>query len=527
MADSGKRHILLVDDEIPNLSLFRKLFKSKYAVHTASSGPEGLKIMDGNPVDLVVCDQRMPGMTGVEFLEFVRASHPRTSRIILTAFLDLRAAIDAINLGQVSRYISKPWNNDELTALIDQEIRFLHYEEENERLAMAIQERNVQLERANLELESIDRIKTEFFSTVTHELKTPLLSSLGYLDLILSGRSGEVDPKQRKFLEKALQNIERFKDLVADLVDFSAYERGQKASVTTDFDFCALVAGEIDTIEIQARQKNLALSRTIPDGPLRVRGDFARISHAVANILGNAIKFTGQGGRIAATVCERDGHARLDVSDTGIGIPAEHIDRIFDRFYQVDSSTTRKFGGTGIGLAIVKTAMEIHKGRFGVESTPGRGSNFWISLPLAGPEAPVPADARRRFHRVVVGLIDPDPEALRRAQTMLIMEGLNVLSGETVDDALFISSSSSMDMLIASSAALATEGAAERIAGIRTAGRNLGVWLLGEPSDETRAGDLPPGIRGILRKPLRISDLLPLLMEKAEPAGVESPPQHL
>ncbi len=489
--ENPKRHILMVDDEIPNLNLFQKLFKKKYVVHTASSGSEGIDLMERNPVDLVICDQRMPEMTGVVLLEAVRRRHPRTSRIIMTAYLDVKAAIDAINRGQVSRYISKPWDNTELAALIEQELRFISYEEENERLALDIQRRNVELEKANIELESIDRIKTEFFSNVTHELKTPLLSSLGYLDLLLSGRGGEIGTGQKKYVEKAFDSIERLKDLVTDLVDFSAYERGLTTAVMSEFNILKVINAQTDIIEIQARQKDIAIRRSMPDKPLMVRADMSRIGQAVANLVGNAIKFTNQGGRISISVEEREGMARLDVADTGIGIAPEHLDRIFERFYQVDSSTTRKFGGAGIGLTIVKTVAELHKGQYGVTSTPGRGSNFWIAIPLAASgSSPDGRGFAPKYGRILVGVIDPDLDELRHAQNLLVAEGFNAIVGVTIDDAVHMASAHPADLMLVSLSAVRGDEAAEKLGMVKTGGKDFGLYFLRDaPENGSKLAD--------------------------------------
>jgi signal transduction histidine kinase len=393
--------ILMVDDELPNLNLFRRLFKKQYEVLTAETGAKALRLLEAEPVDLVICDQRMPGMSGIELLEIIRKKYPKTSRIMVTAYPDLRVAVDAINLGQVSRYILKPWDNAELAALVKQELRLRQYREENEKLAFDLQRRNLELERANLELTSIDRIKSEFLSNITHELRTPLISAIGYIDLLLSARDGELNASQKKYLAKALKNTERLKDLVADLVDFSSRERGLETSAFSVVNLVKLAGAQADLIEIQARQKGISIERDFPPEAVTVRADMTQMGQVLANLLGNAIKFSGRGGRIEVRLLPQDETVRVEVADTGIGIPPEHLDRVFERFFQVDSSITRRHGGTGIGLSLVKNILEFHRAKFGVNSEAGKGSTFWFELPRS--------DARAAPHPA------PEPEADRSA----------------------------------------------------------------------------------------------------------------
>jgi signal transduction histidine kinase len=516
MTPETRRHILMVDDEVQNLRLFQRLFRHLYHVHTAESGREGLKVMERENIEIVVCDQRMPEMTGIEFLEAVRRRFPRSARIIVTAYLDVKVAIDAINRGQVSRYISKPWDNVEMAALIEQELKFVAYEEENERLALDLHRRNAELEKANIELMSIDRAKSEFVSTMTHELKTPLLSSLGYLDLLLSGRAGDVGQRHGKFVQKAFDNMERLKDLVEDLVDFSTLERGLDGTVLSVFNFTSILEKQIGIAEMQAREKSIEISKQVPKDPIAVKADMSQIGQALSNLLGNAVKFTNRGGSIKVTVESVDQTARVEVTDTGIGIPPEHLDLVFDRFYQVDSSSTRRFGGTGIGLSIVKTVTELHHGEYGVSSTPGVGSTFWFSIPcLVEDDVERPSKTPLRYKDIVVGLVDPDTDALTHARTVLVNEGFNAIVGESLEDARHMAASRGVDLFLIDESLLPSHPTASPL---RTQGKDLGIYILrSSPANGLSDRLQAMGAEGTLPKPLRASDLMAIVLGRLRP----------
>ena len=228
----------------------------------------------------------------------------------------------------------------------------------------------------------IAQAKSEFVSIVAHELRTPMTSIKGYADLILSGAAGSVSETQMQFLRVIRTNVERLAALVGDLLDISRIEAGR-----VKFDIRPLrmdeVAREVvDSLQGEIVRRNLELEVDIPTHLPQVQGDRNRIVQVLTNLVSNAYKYTPPGGRITLALHRANGELQVDVSDTGIGIAPTDSDRVFERFYRADHDLVRQQTGTGLGLPIAKSIVEMHGGRMWVRSELGKGSTFSFSLPV-------------------------------------------------------------------------------------------------------------------------------------------------
>lgn len=247
------------------------------------------------------------------------------------------------------------------------------------------------LQHALHELERLNRMKTEFISMVSHELRTPVTTLKGVLSLVLGGEVGPLQPQQEKFLTSAAQAVERLIFLISDLLDISRIEAGQIKMRPRRLPLRDLVQQAGHEFQRQAKEKSVTLKVSLAPRLPHVMGDPDRLFQVVSNLLSNAIKFTPSGGQVTLEAQAQEELAMISVSDTGPGIaPAEH-ERVFEKFYQVDSSATRLVKGSGLGLAIVKAIVELHGGRVWVESEIGRGSTFRVTLPRAKEVFPVGA----------------------------------------------------------------------------------------------------------------------------------------
>ncbi len=250
---------------------------------------------------------------------------------------------------------------------------------ENAQLYEALKERADKLERAYNELKELDRLKSEFVQNVSHELRTPLTFVKAYVELLLDGTLGELNHQQREGLKIVAERTNTLTRLVRDIIALQQIEQ-------ETLQFSMVNLGEIARMamlgaELTARQAGIELkAETSPDLPV-VPGDRDRLNQVFDNLLGNAIKFSPDGGEVIIRVRDAGSVVETSITDTGIGIPSGELEKIFERFYQVDGSTTRRFGGTGLGLAIVKRIIEAHGGRVWAESELGRGSTFFFTLP--------------------------------------------------------------------------------------------------------------------------------------------------
>ncbi|HIQ01263.1 MAG TPA: GAF domain-containing sensor histidine kinase, partial [Anaerolineales bacterium] len=250
---------------------------------------------------------------------------------------------------------------------------------ENARLYRKIQEHAARLKEAYDQLKEADRLKDEIVQNVSHELRTPLAFIKGYVELMRSGELGPLTPEQEQGLEVVARRTDHLTRLVNDFVTLQVVSWETLNLRMVDMGRLARTA--VEDCRSAAGQNGIAVREEIPLALPSVLADPDRIGQVLDNLLTNAIKFSPRGGTITVRVREAGEWLRVEVSDTGIGIPADKLSRVFERFYQVDGTSRRRFGGAGLGLAIVKQIVEAHGGEVGVESTVGKGSTFYFTLP--------------------------------------------------------------------------------------------------------------------------------------------------
>jgi signal transduction histidine kinase/CHASE3 domain sensor protein len=226
-----------------------------------------------------------------------------------------------------------------------------------------------------------ERLKDDFVATVSHELRTPLTSVRGYLELVLDGEAGELNDDQTRFLAIAKRNADQLLRLVGDLLFISRVEVGRLSLEHGEVDLAAVAFEAVEAARPLADARGASLHLTVEPMP-RLHGDAARLSQLLDNLVSNAVKFSGPGGRVEVRTARDNGHAVICVSDEGIGIPPHELDHLFDRFFRASSAAEQAIPGTGLGLTIAKAIAEGHGGRISVESEEGVGTTFRVELPL-------------------------------------------------------------------------------------------------------------------------------------------------
>ncbi|MNK65708.1 Non-motile and phage-resistance protein [compost metagenome] len=248
-------------------------------------------------------------------------------------------------------------------------------------LEAQVESRTAELARKNDELQNANRLKSEFLAKMSHELRTPLNSIIGFSDMLLNQFYGPLNDQQQDGLERVLRNGKHLLALINDVLDISKIEASR---MPVRIEPCApreILMQVLSAVEPLARKKGHSLAHDLEESPLTVKSDPTKIRQIVLNLLTNAINFTDR-GEIRMVSRKTDEHWIITVSDTGIGIAPEDLNRVFDEFYQVDSSTTRKVGGTGLGLPICLRMSALLGGELTVKSAPGEGSVFTVMLPL-------------------------------------------------------------------------------------------------------------------------------------------------
>ncbi len=259
-----------------------------------------------------------------------------------------------------------------------------------------LQHHNARLEAAVARLQELDRAKSSFLATMSHELRTPLTSVIGYSEMLLEGLAGPLAPDQRDYVGTILGKADQLLQLITAVLDVSTLETGKVAIEDSPVMLDELVESVVASFAPQAQKRGVAI--TVSPAPLVVRGDRRKIRQVLWNLVSNAVKFSRDDSAVAIAIrtgpLRPDGDtpaAHVEIADAGIGIARHQLAHIFEPFFQVDQTSTRAYGGSGIGLTLAKAYVEAHGGRIWVDSTPGEGSVFTVVFPLAPPAGRGPA----------------------------------------------------------------------------------------------------------------------------------------
>jgi signal transduction histidine kinase/ActR/RegA family two-component response regulator len=279
------------------------------------------------------------------------------------------------------------------------------------------------LAQINEELRRLDELKSEFLAMVSHELRTPLTAIVGYSRLLLRQVHGPLAPKQLEHQEAIFRSAQRLTDLINELLDVSRLESGRVELSPRPTDARAIVDQAIAVVAVAAQAKRIVIANELTRDTPPVHADPERLQQVLVNLLSNAVKFTPEGGRVTVTATPLKDQLRITVQDTGVGIPKEELARIWDPFYQVESTLRRRHGGSGLGLTIVRRLVELHGGVVRAESEgENRGARFTFTLPVAA-ELPAPETAPAREagiepvlagRRVLIVEDEKDNQALMR-----------------------------------------------------------------------------------------------------------------
>ena len=230
-----------------------------------------------------------------------------------------------------------------------------------------------------------DRLRQDFIANASHELRTPVTSVKVLLENLVDGAKDDPNVAD-EFLNDALNEIDRMHELVNDLLDVAALEAGRHNLQLTGVEVSKVIAEAVTTVAPQAKQREVKLESDLPQGELMLEADRSRLRQVLVNLVANAVKFTPAGGEVRVKAWTENGDVRFAISDTGIGIPAQDLPHIFDRFFRVTRGRSRLQGGSGLGLTIVKQAIDAHRGEINVESTEGQGTTIYIKLPASQKE---------------------------------------------------------------------------------------------------------------------------------------------
>lgn len=378
--------LIVIDDEPEVLRSIHDLLRMNFRVLTFERGADALKALEKTDAPVVMSDQRMPELSGVELLRRVKSLRPDTTRLLFTGYADIRAVIDAINEGNVFRYITKPWDPDELVTIIRQAIE--HHD-------MIVEQRRLmtELTRSNAELTEANRLKQAFIEVASHELNTPVAVVLGMAELWKMTQTETASPAERGWIDRIQAAGRRLASTVERMLKLL---RADRLTETLDLNETELepllrqVVADLGPF-LQARRQRVEVRAAPGLGAAEV--DPAKLGDILTNLIINAIKFTQDGGVIQVDAGpEGRERVRFLVIDTGIGISLADRRHLFEPFFTGYDTMHHSSGeyqfckrGIGLGLCLVKTFVELHGGTVDVASAPGEGSTFGFTLPRQSP----------------------------------------------------------------------------------------------------------------------------------------------
>ncbi len=354
-----KHSILCVDDESDNVDALERLFRKKYRVLKATSGAEALALLKTEPVALIISDQRMPHMTGVEFLSKSMKTHPDAIRILLTGYTDIESVIDAINSGQIYRYVTKPWDSVDLANTVDKAIE--RYE-----LSHELKEKNIALKAAYDELKTLDDSKNQFMILINHELKTPLTVISSYLELL---QETALDEDQKKYLDRIGQSSARLQALIHDALELVTAETGLLKVAPKKMKTTKLLEG-LDKEFLEGalkKQQNIV----IESEDLSINADSKVLRSVLSRLLDNAVKFGEKESDIKIeAIPESDDRVRISVTNKGKAMNQESIRKILKPF-ALDEDIMHHSKGSGLGLSLSQALLKAHGSELQIECPKG------------------------------------------------------------------------------------------------------------------------------------------------------------
>jgi len=374
--------VLVVDDELGiREGCRRALTPHGFEVEGAENGPVGLRKLREEHFDVLLLDAMMPGMSGLEVLQQVREFAPDLICIIITGYATVELAVRAIRQG-ADDFVAKPFTSELLLQVINRELERRQLRRQAERTAV-LEEEARELARSKAELEKLATIESRFMLTMVHTLRAPVAVLQNSIQLIMKGY---VPPEEQpEVLQRVEQRAGELLTILDDLLLLAQLKEGvglaQAETVALDEELeCALAA-----LSAEAKRRRIAIALEIADRPT-VSANPDHIRALWINLLDNAIRYTPEGGRVTVslTADRVQGRAVGVVTDTGIGLSADDIPRIFEDFYRTEEAKAMQESGTGLGLPIAQKVVELYAGSIEVESAPGQGSSFRFVLPLAG-----------------------------------------------------------------------------------------------------------------------------------------------
>ena len=366
--------ILIVDDTPANLQLLTGMLKQRgYRVRSVPSGKLAIQAVQNEKPDLILLDIKMPEMNGYEVCKHLKADEAlkEIPVLFISALDETIDKIKAFAAGGVD-YVAKPFQFEEVEARVQTHLKL-------RRLQIELEGKNRQLQENYDQLRKLEELRDNLTHMIVHDMRSPLMGITGHLESLEKDAGKKLNSSELAILRDARSSGLVVAGMVNSLQDVNRLELGQMRLNVTTSDMEVLIQNALNSLGSLTKQVSPLYQKQ--SLPVIVNCDAHLVTRVIANLVGNAIKFTPEGSKVAISVERHGKGAKLCVADTGSGIPAKYHEKIFDKFWQVETRQQGKVYSTGLGLTFCKLAVEAHGGEIGVESEVGKGSTFWFTLP--------------------------------------------------------------------------------------------------------------------------------------------------
>jgi two-component system sensor histidine kinase/response regulator len=333
-----------------------------FEVFEASSGEEGIEMLENDRPDIILLDNKLPGIQGVEVLDYIRKKSYDIVVAMITSYASLDVAIRATRDGATD-FIPKPFTPQELKSSIENITKQQYLKRITHKLK-----------------QDGKKIRYQFLSVLSHELKAPLNALEGYLRMMQEKQSGDKIDDYAVPIDRSLHRIQGMRNLIMDLLDFTKIRLERKEEKIQEVDLSQVASNAIVTVQPYAIQMDVSINLDVRSDAI-IMADPDDMEIVFNNLLSNAVKYNKTGGKAGITIDSSDTEVIVVFSDSGIGIQPEDVENLFTEFVRIKNEKTKNISGSGLGLSIVKKVIELYKGAIKVESTPDLGSNFTVRLP--------------------------------------------------------------------------------------------------------------------------------------------------
>ncbi|MGB8169735.1 MAG: ATP-binding protein [Chthoniobacteraceae bacterium] len=534
--ENGRPEVLVVEDNRDMRDFICRVLEPEAHTRVADDGRAALESIRERLPDLVLTDLMMPVMTGDELVATMRQDERLRDVpvILLTARADEEMKLNLLSEG-AQDYVTKPFSIDELRARVRNQ---LQTKLTRDTLRRALDTRSddltamvKELAAAKATAETANAAKDDFLAVLSHELRTPLTPALAAASALES--APDVDPAElRETLAIIRRNIELEALLVDDLLDVTRITRGKLRIQSRPVDLHAVLRDALAMSEPELREKEIVTGIELATGRPLVRGDAARLTQVFSNLLTNAVKFTPPGGSVNIRSVVSDGEVHVEIADTGIGIAAELLPRIFDPFRQGEAGTTRRFGGLGLGLSVAKGLVEAHDGTISARSAGHRqGATFLVGFPLlvgdtaAADAPPAPSGAATLTRSLRVLLVEDHVDTRNVLQRLITRAGHSVTTATTVGQARRALAEETFDLLL-SDLGLPDGSGIEVVATLRERSEIPAIAMSGYGMEADLARTRAAGFTEHIVKPIGAEILRSLLTRHSAPTAPPAPPDR-